>query len=58
VYIGDDERDIVAARNAGMKSIAALWGYRLDTEDPYAWEADEAIAEPAHLMLPGVLEGK
>jgi len=58
VYVGDDERDIVAARNAGMKSIAALWGYRLDSEDPYAWEADEAIVEPAHLMLPGVLEAK
>src|SRR5690625_1515939 len=29
VYVGDDERDIVAARAAGMPSIAALWGYRL-----------------------------
>jgi len=58
VYVGDDERDIVAARHAGMKSIAALWGYRLDSEDPYAWEADEAVVKPAHLMLPGILEGR
>jgi phosphoglycolate phosphatase len=28
VYVGDDERDIVAARAAGMPSVAALWGYR------------------------------
>ena len=55
VYVGDDERDIVAARNAGMKSVAALWGYRLDTEDPHAWQADAAVEAPAHLLLPGLL---
>ena len=26
VYVGDDERDIVAARAAGMASIAVTWG--------------------------------
>ena len=32
VYVGDDERDIEAARAAGMPSVVALWGYRLDDE--------------------------
>ena len=58
VYVGDDERDIVAARKAGMKSVAALWGYRLDTEDPHAWQADEAVERPDDLLIPGVLEAR
>lgn len=40
VYVGDDERDIVAARAAGMPSVAALWGYRLDGDTPSSWQAD------------------
>ena len=55
VYVGDDERDIVAARNAGMKSVAALWGYRLDTEDPHSWQADAAVESPYDLLFPGML---
>jgi phosphoglycolate phosphatase len=58
VYVGDDERDIVAARKAGMKSVAALWGYRLDTEDPHSWQADAAVERPRDLLLPGILEAK
>jgi phosphoglycolate phosphatase len=58
VYVGDDERDIVAARKAGMKSVAALWGYRLDTEDPHSWQADAAVEWPRDLLLPGILEAK
>jgi phosphoglycolate phosphatase len=55
VYVGDDERDIVAARRAGLKSVAALWGYRLEHEDPYAWQADAAVEQPRDLLLPGML---
>jgi phosphoglycolate phosphatase len=55
VYVGDDERDIVAARRAGLKSVAALWGYRLEHEDPYAWQADAAAEQPRDLLLPGLL---
>lgn len=50
VYVGDDERDIQAARAAGMPSIAALWGYRQDHEDPAQWGAD-AILETPHDLL-------
>ena len=37
VYVGDDTRDIEAARAAGMRSVVALWGYRGEDEQPQAW---------------------
>lgn len=49
-YVGDDERDILAARAAGMAAVAVLWGYRLDGEDPLAWRADALVAAPADLL--------
>lgn len=52
IYVGDDERDILAARAAGMPSVVALWGYRLDEDDPIAWQGDVMIDEPAGLALP------
>jgi len=53
VYVGDDERDILAARAAGMASVAALWGYRLDHDDPLSWRADAMLDTPAQLLEPG-----
>ncbi len=50
IYVGDDERDIVAANAAGMASVAALWGYRLDADDPLAWGAERMIEHPAQLQ--------
>ena len=50
VYVGDDERDIVAARAAGMPSIVALWGYRQDGDDPARWEGDVMVDDPHHLL--------
>lgn len=52
VYVGDDERDIVAARAAGMPSIAALWGYRQMHEDPMDWQPDALAELPADLLDP------
>ena len=52
VYVGDDERDIQAARAAGMPSIAVLWGYRQSQEDPMAWGADVLLDSPAELLDP------
>ena len=52
VYVGDDLRDIQAARAAGMRSIAALWGYRLDHDDPRHWGADLLVQAPADLLEP------
>ncbi|QNP40446.1 phosphoglycolate phosphatase [Lysobacter solisilvae (ex Woo and Kim 2020)] len=49
IYVGDDERDIIAARAAGMPSVVALWGYRLHEDDPFAWQGDVLIHAPAEL---------
>ena len=50
VYVGDDQRDIDAARAAGMKSVAALWGYRPEGDDPLAWGGD-VLVDTARGML-------
>ncbi|WP_133479034.1 phosphoglycolate phosphatase [Cognatilysobacter segetis] len=52
VYVGDDERDIVAARAAGMRSVVALWGYRLDGDDPMSWQGDVMLDEPRDMLDP------
>jgi phosphoglycolate phosphatase len=49
VYVGDDERDILAARAAGMPSVVALWGYRLSEDDPFAWQGDVMVEAPVVL---------
>jgi N-acetyl-D-muramate 6-phosphate phosphatase len=51
-YVGDDERDIMAARAAGMPSVVALWGYRLDADDPVAWQGDVMADTPHGLTDP------
>lgn len=48
-YIGDDLRDIQAARAAGMFSIAAAWGYCGQTA-PKSWEADLLLNLPDELF--------
>ncbi len=40
VYIGDHQRDIEAGKRAGMMTIAALYGYILDDDNPGEWQAD------------------
>lgn len=55
IYIGDDERDVAAARAAGMRSIAAAWGYRDAADDIETWGADATLATPRDLLMPGAL---
>ena len=50
VYVGDDERDVQAARAAGMRSIAALWGYRPVEDDPARWNADTMAGTARELV--------
>ena len=38
-----------------LASVAALWGYRLDSEDPLAWGADRRAECPRDLLRPGLL---
>jgi 2-phosphoglycolate phosphatase len=57
IYVGDDERDIVAARAAGMPSVVALWGYRLSEDDPFAWRGDVLIERAEDLCSPQAWPG-
>lgn len=50
VYVGDAERDIEAARAAGMRSLVATYGYLAEGEDWRAWGGDGAVAEPRELI--------
>jgi N-acetyl-D-muramate 6-phosphate phosphatase len=50
IYVGDHPRDIDAARNAGMASVAVAWGY-LPTEPALsAWGADFIANTPKELL--------
>ena len=49
VYIGDDLRDVQAGKAAGMKTIAAAYGYCGDHQPPQSWEADFIVYEPKDL---------
>lgn len=40
IYVGDSESDIIAAKNAGMKSIAVTYGYHPPNVDFSSWGAD------------------
>jgi N-acetyl-D-muramate 6-phosphate phosphatase len=48
-YVGDDERDMRAGRAAGMRTVAATWGYLGHGATPAQWPAD------AHAAAPGVV---
>ncbi|NJN40746.1 MAG: HAD hydrolase-like protein, partial [Gammaproteobacteria bacterium] len=46
VYMGDDLRDIQAARAAGMRSLAVSYGYLGDDGDLHGWGAEAVIDHP------------
>jgi phosphoglycolate phosphatase len=50
MYVGDDERDMRAGRAAGMRTVAAAYGYMGADADVTLWEADAAIASPLDLL--------
>ena len=49
LYVGDAERDIQAGRNAGMKTILAMWGYIAPADHPENWGADFTAHQPAEI---------
>ena len=49
VYVGDDERDIVAGRAAGMFTVAAAYGYLGAVANIADWKADLMIGKPSAL---------
>lgn len=50
LYVGDDERDVVAGRAAGMGTVAATYGYLGQNADPSRWGAHASIDSPAALL--------
>jgi len=50
VYVGDDHRDVMAGRAAGMATLVAAWGYLGHGEPVDAWGAHAVLAEPAELL--------
>jgi phosphoglycolate phosphatase len=48
-YLGDDKRDIDAAKAAGMRSFACAWGYEGEHPLP-SWGADVVLAQPLELL--------
>ena len=48
-YVGDDERDIVAGKAAGMTTVAAHYGYLGSQAKVLSWGADHIIHSPLAL---------
>ena len=49
IYVGDDERDIIAGRAAGMITVAANFGFINDDINLHSWDADLIIDNPLSL---------
>lgn len=50
IYVGDDERDIIAGKAAGMKTVAACYGYLGESSETAHWQADAQINSPMELL--------
>ena len=50
LYVGDDERDIVAGLAAGMRTVAASYGYLGQKADTLEWGAHATINSPEALL--------
>lgn len=50
VYVGDAQRDIEAGRRAGMRTLAAAFGYLRDSDDPHAWGATRVLTSPDEII--------
>lgn len=50
VYVGDDERDVVAGLAAGMQTVAACYGYLGAAMNTHDWGAHAQIDSPLALL--------
>jgi phosphoglycolate phosphatase len=50
IYVGDDERDILAGHAAGMRTVAARYGYLGLKGDTLSWGAHAHIDTPLELL--------
>lgn len=49
IYVGDDHRDVVAGRAAGMQTVVAAWGYIPPGTLVGQWGADAIASHPTRL---------
>ncbi|MFV0594502.1 HAD family hydrolase [Shewanella sp.] len=49
LYLGDAERDLLAAQAAGMLGGVALWGYLGEADTPDAWPSYAQFTSPSNL---------
>lgn len=49
LYVGDSDVDIITARNAGMRSVGVLWGFRGESELRKAG-ADYIVSIPSQIL--------
>ncbi len=49
LMVGDDKRDIMAAKSAGADAVAAAWGYIRPDDDPASWGASAVLTHPGQL---------
>ncbi|MDQ2641509.1 MAG: HAD-IA family hydrolase [Pseudomonadota bacterium] len=50
LYVGDAERDVQAARAAGMPVLVARYGYLGPADDPEGWQPDALIDTPVQII--------
>ncbi|MFM7973259.1 MAG: phosphoglycolate phosphatase [Betaproteobacteria bacterium] len=50
VYVGDDLRDIQAGQAAGMRTLAAAWGYLGAAAPIEEWGADAIVHQPGDIL--------
>jgi 2-phosphoglycolate phosphatase len=50
IYVGDDERDVLAGRAAGMPTVVAAYGYLGSNPQTRLWGADAHIDSPLELL--------
>lgn len=50
LYLGDAERDLVAARAANMQGGIALWGYIGEADEPDTWPFDFQFSQPLDVI--------
>ncbi|MGD8308441.1 MAG: HAD-IA family hydrolase [Chromatiales bacterium] len=50
LYVGDAERDILAGRRAGTRTLVALFGYLGANDRPDEWGADGLVRDPLDVL--------
>ncbi len=50
VYVGDSPNDIEAGRAAGMRTVAAAYGYIRPNDNPHGWGADAVASHSRDIM--------